>query len=51
MDELKLELNESFINPLKFKFFIEKLKSDEKSEIDEKKKKLYLELYEKYEKF
>jgi len=51
MDELKKELNESFISPLKFKFFIEKLKNEENSEVDEKKKKLYLELYDKYEKF
>lgn len=51
MDDLKKELQESFIAPLKFKFFIEKLKNQENSEIDEKKKKIYLDLYEKYEKF
>lgn len=51
MDELKKELQESFISPLKFKFFIEKLKNEDNPEVDEKKKKLYLELYDKYEKF
>lgn len=50
MSELKDELNQNFIHPLKFKFFIEKLKQ-ENPENPDKKTKVYLELYEKYEKF
>lgn len=49
MKDLKEELQESFINPIKFKFFIEELKN--KDSWSDEKTKLYLELYEKYEKF
>lgn len=50
MDDLKKELNHNFINPLKFKFFIEKLKSNN-SDISDKKSQIFIDLYSKYEEF
>jgi hypothetical protein len=50
MQELKEELLSSFVRPLQFKFFIQKLKLQNTDSLDEKTK-LYVELYEKYEKF
>lgn len=55
MDELKDELKDSFIKPLKFKFMVEKLKNNESTENsspeDTKKHELILKLYSEYEKF
>lgn len=50
MQDLKEELLSSFVRPLQFKFFIQKLKLQDATSLDEKTK-LYVELYEKYEKF
>ncbi len=55
MNELKNELTDSFIKPLKFKFMVEKLKNNESTENrspeDTKKHELILKLYNEYEKF
>lgn len=51
MKDLKQELQESFVNPLKFKFFIEKLKNESQNGERDVKTKVFLDLYEKYEKF
>ncbi len=51
MKDLKQELQESFVNPLKFKFFIEKLKNESQNGERDAKTKVFLDLYEKYEKF
>lgn len=52
MKDLKQELQTSFVNPLKFKFFIEKLKSESQNlQETDPKTKVFLDLYEKYEKF
>lgn len=55
MDELKNELKDSFIKPLRFKFMVEKLKNNEsnedKTQEDIKKHELILKLYNEYEKF
>lgn len=54
MTDLKRELNESFIKPLKFKFLIEKLRADsqnQNSENPEKNTELLEKLYSEYEKF
>lgn len=51
MKDLKQELQESFVNPLKFKFFIEKLKNESQNGERDGKTKVFLDLYEKYEKF
>jgi hypothetical protein len=58
MSKLKKELEENFIKPLRFKFLIESIKAKQESSKEEKKEltlnakeKLYLELYESYEKF
>lgn len=55
MDDLKIELSESFIKPLRFKFLIEKLKKEDsktpKTEEENKKHELLLRLYSEYEKF
>lgn len=55
MDELKKELNDSFIKPLKFKFLVEKLKKTDTdspgTEEEKKKHELVLKLYSEYEKF
>jgi len=52
MQDLKKELSESFINPLKFKFFIQKLKQQTPiGNTPDEKTKVMLQMYEKYEKF
>lgn len=54
MTELKRELNESFIKPLKFKFLIEKLRQNSEKNANEKSEKnteLLEKLYSEYEKF
>ena len=54
MTELKRELNESFIKPLKFKFLIEKLRQNSEKNTNEKSEKnteLLEKLYSEYEKF
>jgi SpoVK/Ycf46/Vps4 family AAA+-type ATPase len=56
MDELKKELQESFIKPLRFKFMVERLKSEVSPEQDgsedkNKKQELIIKLYTEYEKF
>lgn len=54
MTDLKRELTESFIKPLKFKFLIEKLRADsqnQNSENPEKNTELLEKLYSEYEKF
>jgi SpoVK/Ycf46/Vps4 family AAA+-type ATPase len=55
MDELKNELKDSFIKPLKFKFMVEKLKKNDSQETHTeeqiKKHELILNLYSEYEKF
>ena len=54
MTDLKRELNESFIKPLKFKFLIEKLRQNSEknaNEKSEKNTKLLEKLYSEYEKF
>ena len=50
MDELKEELKDSFIKPLKFKFLVEKLRK-EWAEKKEKNHELIEKLYSEYEKF
>jgi len=54
LDDLKQELKESFINPLKFKFLVEKLESSPQSSPEgegvSNKNKLYLKLHSAYEK-
>ena len=53
MKDLLEELKTNFINPLKFKFFIQKLESNENnnSEISEEKTKILKKLYSEYKKF
>ena len=54
MTNLKRELNESFIKPLKFKFLIEKLRQNSEKNANEKSEKnteLLEKLYSAYEKF
>lgn len=54
MTDLKRELNESFIKPLKFKFLIEKLRQNSEKNTNEKSEKnteLLEKLYSEYEKF
>lgn len=62
MDDLKKELAESFVAPLKFKFLVERLSGEspesadgapapEASEADRKKAELYKKLHAEYEKF
>lgn len=55
MDNLKEELKDSFIKPLRFKFLVEKLKKEDaenpKTEEEKKKHELVLRLYTEYEKF
>lgn len=54
MQDLKDQLMESFIKPLKFKFMVEKLKKEKdenKEKIEDEKTKIYKALYEEYEKF
>jgi hypothetical protein len=52
MNDLKNELIDNFIRPLQLKFFIQKLKEENKDkEILDEKTKMYVDLYEKYEKF
>lgn len=54
MTDLKRELNESFIKPLKFKFLIEKLRQNSEknaNEQSEKNTELLEKLYSEYEKF
>lgn len=54
MTDLKRELNESFIKPLKFKFLIEKLRQNSEKNANEKSEKnteLFEKLYSEYEKF
>jgi SpoVK/Ycf46/Vps4 family AAA+-type ATPase len=53
MDDLKTELGDSFIKPLRFKFMVEKLKKqdEEKKENIWKNNELLLRLYTEYEKF
>jgi len=47
LEDLKQELKESFINPLKFKFLVERLEKDENLS---KKEELYKKLHNAYEK-
>lgn len=49
MSDLKAELMESFIKPLKFKFLVQNLESQK--DLDPKKAEIYKKLYEQYEKF
>lgn len=49
MTELKADLKDSFINPLKFKFLVQNLEKNK--DIDEKKADLYRKLHAEYEKF
>ena len=42
MTDLKRELNESFIKPLKFKFLIEKLRADSQNQNSENPEKEFL---------
>jgi SpoVK/Ycf46/Vps4 family AAA+-type ATPase len=55
MDDLKEELKDTFIKPLRFKFLVEKLKQEDaenpKTEEEKKKHELVLKLYNEYEKF
>ena len=54
MTDLKRELTESFIKPLKFKFLIEKLRQNSEKNANEKSEKnteLLEKLYSEYEKF
>ncbi|MBC7498676.1 AAA family ATPase [Candidatus Gracilibacteria bacterium] len=55
MDQLKEELKDSFIKPLRFKFLVEKLKREDaenpKTEEEKKKHEMTLKLYTEYEKF
>lgn len=56
MDVLKKELQESFIKPLRFKFMVERLKSEASLENntsgdENKKQELIIKLYTEYEKF
>ena len=55
MDDLKEELKDSFIKPLRFKFLVEKLKREDaenpKTEEEKKKHEMTLKLYSEYEKF
>ena len=54
MTDLKRELHESFIKPLKFKFLIEKLRQNSEKNANEKSEKnteLLEKLYSEYEKF
>ena len=54
MTDLKRELTESFIKPLKFKFLIEKLRQNSEKNTNEKSEKnteLLKKLYSEYEKF
>ena len=47
MQDLKDELRESFINPLQFRFFVQKLEDNP----EDKTEALYKSLYETYEDF
>jgi hypothetical protein len=49
MSELKKELSESFINPLKFKFLVQNVAKQK--DIDKNKLEIYKKLYKSYEKF
>lgn len=49
MSDLKNELQESFIKPLKFKFLVQNIENQ--SNLDPKKAEIYKKLYEEYEKF
>ena len=49
MSELKQELLESFVKPLKFKFLCENIANNK--DLDPKKAEIYKKLYEQYEKF
>jgi hypothetical protein len=49
MSELKEELREHFIKPLKFKFLVQNLEKDK--EKDEKRFELYKMLHDAFEKF
>jgi len=49
MSDLKNELMESFIRPLKFKFLVTNL--EKAKDLDPKKAEIYKKLYEQYEKF
>jgi len=57
MKDLKEELRESFINPLQFKFFVQKLEEEESETPLSSKgeglgvRDLYKELYKTYENF
>ena len=55
MDDLKEELKDSFIKPLRFNFLVEKLKKEDaenpKTEEEKKKHEMTLKLYTEYEKF
>ncbi|MDD3144819.1 MAG: ATP-binding protein [Candidatus Gracilibacteria bacterium] len=50
MSDLKTELKENFIKPLKFKFLVQKLEKDETLELD-KKNEMYKKINEAYSKF
>lgn len=49
MDDLKKELQESFIKPIRFKFLVEKLRKS--NDTTNKNQELILKLYSEYEKF
>jgi hypothetical protein len=49
MMDLKNELQESFIRPLKFKFLVQNL--EKSPDVHSKKNELYKKLYAEYEKF
>lgn len=49
MSDLKKELLESFVNPLKFKFLVQNL--EKQTDLDPKKTEIYKKLYSQYEKF
>ncbi|NCO31938.1 hypothetical protein GW891_04035 [bacterium] len=50
MNDLKTELRENFIKPLKFKFLVQKLENDKTLELD-KKNEMYKKINEAYKKF
>lgn len=49
MSDLKTELMESFVSPLKFKFLVQNL--EKQKDLDSKKAEIYKKLYETYQKF
>ena len=53
MNELKQDLTENFIKPLKFKFLVEKLEKDgiDENSKDAEKSKIYKQIHEAYKKF